>query len=276
MDSPSAGSPLARPRRRLPKLTTRRLALGAVVLSPLVLASCQLPTFGGYRGATKQAVDANKLWQGFFITGLCVFILVAFLILWAVLRYRRRSDKIPAQTQYHTLFEIIYTVVPIVMVLVLFYFSVVTENSVDAVPASNVQVNVTAFQWGWRFSYPGHNVTVIGQELQNPTMVVPVGENVHIVLRSSDVIHGFYVPEFNYSEYALPGVINHFNFTVLHDGTYRGQCTQLCGLYHSLMFFSVKSESPGDFEVWLHTGTGTNHPSISNEKNKIAANGPGV
>jgi len=58
-----------------------------------------------------------------------VFILVAFLILWAVLRYRRRSDKIPAQTQYHTLFEIIYTVVPIVMVLVLFYFSVVTENS---------------------------------------------------------------------------------------------------------------------------------------------------
>ena len=251
MDSPSAGSPLARPRRRLPKLTTRRLALGAVVLSPLVLASCQLPTFGGYRGATKQAVDANKLWQGFFITGLCVFILVAFLILWAVLRYRRRSDKIPAQTQYHTLFEIIYTVVPIVMVLVLFYFSVVTENSVDAVPASNVQVNVTAFQWGWRFSYPGHNVTVIGQELQNPTMVVPVGENVHIVLRSSDVIHGFYVPEFNFSRYALPGVTNQFSFYVIHAGSFRGQCTQLCGLYHSLMIFQVKAVSPSAYEAWL-------------------------
>ena len=137
------------------------------------------------------------------------------------------------------------------MVLVLFYFSVVTENSVDAVPASNVQVNVTAFQWGWRFSYPGHNVTVIGQELQNPTMVVPVGENVHIVLRSSDVIHGFYVPEFNFSRYALPGVTNQFSFNVNHAGTFRGQCSQLCGLYHSLMIFQVKAVSPSAYEAWL-------------------------
>ena len=104
----------------------------------------------------------------------------------------------------------------------------------------NVTINVNAFQWGWKFTYPGKDVVVVGQTTQDPEMVMPVNENVHINLTSSDVIHGFYVHDFNFSRYALPGVLNQFTFRAVETGTYHGQCTQLCGLYHSLMCFSVK------------------------------------
>ena len=219
----------------------------------LLLAGCQLPSFGAYKGVTSQGHDAFKLWQLFFIAGSVVFLIVFFLILWAVLRYRKKSDVIPPQTQYHTLFEITYTVVPILLVFVLFAFTFVTENEVDALSTNDpLTVNVTAFQWGWQFQYPGYDVKVIGVETENPTMVLPANRTVRIFLRSKDVIHGFYVPQFNFSRYALPGVTNQFDLDVQHTGTFRGQCTQFCGLYHSLMVFQVKAVTPTQFTAWVH------------------------
>ncbi len=157
----------------------------------------------------------------------------------------------PRQFQYQTAFEIIYTVVPIVIVLALFAFTFVTENDIDTVAAPAMQVNVTAFQWGWQFQYPSYDVRVLGVETANPTMVLPVGETTHIFLRSADVIHGFYVPEFNFSRYAQPGILNQFDLTPLHTGLYRGQCTQFCGLYHSYMIFQVKVVTPSEFRTWV-------------------------
>ena len=84
-----------------------------------------------------------------------------------------------------------------------------------------------------------------------PGLVVPAGQTTRITLDSQDVIHGFYVPEFNFSRYAQPGVTNVFDLTVQHSGIYRAQCTQLCGLYHSLMFFHVVALPPGQFQAWL-------------------------
>jgi cytochrome c oxidase subunit II len=224
----------------------------AAVGAALLLSGCQLPAFGAYRGVTTQGQDAFKLWQGFFIAGAAVFLLVFLLIMWAVLRYRRRSEAIPPQTQYHTLFEITYTVVPIIIVIVLFVFTFITENEVDALSTGNpLTVNVTAFQWGWEFQYPGYDVRVLGVEKENPTMVLPAGQTVRIFLRSRDVIHGFYVPQFNFSRYALPGVTNQFDLHVTHPGTFRGQCTQFCGLYHSLMIFQVKAVTTGQFGTWI-------------------------
>jgi len=217
-----------------------------------VLTGCQVPSFGAFEGKTSQGQDAFKLWQGFFITGLGIGGIVFVLIIWAVFRYRRRSEEMPHQTQYHTLFEIAYTVIPIVVVLVLFAFVFVTENNITAISdKEHVTVDVTAFQWGWQFQYPQYgNVRVIGIETQTPQMVVPAGETVRIFLRSDDVIHGFYVPQFNYSMYAQPGRTNQFDLNIMHTGTYRGQCTQFCGLYHSLMLFSVRAVTPGEFQAW--------------------------
>lgn len=220
-----------------------------------------MPNFGAYRGSTSQAQDAFKLWQFFFIAGIAIGGIVAILIVWSVFRYRRRSDAIPPQTQYHTLFELVYTIVPVLLVLVLFAFTVITENEVDAVSNSpDVKINVTAFQWGWQFQYPTYHVSVQGVETQDPAMVVPAGKTVRIYLRSADVVHGFYVPQFNFSRYALPGVTNVFDLNVLHPGVYRGQCTQLCGLYHSLMFFRVKAVTPQQFQVWAQTSASGRSP----------------
>jgi cytochrome c oxidase subunit 2 len=249
---PSTGP--ARPR-------TRRWAIAAAILTPLLLAGCQVPSFGAYHGSTTQGQQTYKLWQGFFIAGLVVGVFVLFLIVYAAFRYKKRSDVFPKQTQYHTGVEVLYTVVPIIIVLILFVFTVVVENEVTAVsPTPGLRVQVTAFQWGWQFAYPDEHIAPVvgaaniidGRAVRVPEMVVPVGETVQIHLLSKDVIHGFYVPEFNFSRYAQPGFTDqYFDFKVLHSGTFRGQCTQLCGLYHSVMLFNVKAVPPAQFAAWV-------------------------
>ena len=234
-----------------------------VGLGALLLTGCQLPTFGAYKGATTQGQSTFHLWQGFFIAGIIVGGFTLLLIVWAVVRYRRRSNDLPVQTQYHTLTEIIYTVVPILIVFGLFWATVVVENNVTAVePKPAAVIHVYAFQWGWEFEYP-NGVKVIGQTTDAPTMVLPTGQTTRIYLRSYDVLHGFYVPEFNFSRYASPGYWTSFDLNVLHNGVYRGQCTQLCGLYHSIMFFNVRSVSPTAYAAWLRTERAfqTAHPS---------------
>ncbi|MGH9087282.1 MAG: cytochrome c oxidase subunit II [Acidimicrobiales bacterium] len=260
-----------RTRWRPRKPRSRWWAAAAAAGSALLLTSCQLPAFGAYPGSTTQGHDSFKLWQGFFVAGLVVFVIVFVLILWAVLRYRRKSDAMPPQTQYHTLFEIVYTIIPILIVLTLFGFTFVTENNVDAVTKQKMTVNVTAFQWGWQFQYPGYHVRVLGIETQDPAMVLPVGETVRIYLRSADVVHGFYVPAFDFSRYAQPGVTNQFNFHVTHTGTFRGQCTQYCGLYHSLMYFQVKAVTPAQFSRWVDRAkrSPTSTRSLGGAKQKI-------
>jgi cytochrome c oxidase subunit II len=265
---------LAAVRSRLSSRRVRRL-LPLAILAPIVLGGCEVPDFGAYKGVTSQGQDAYKLWQGFFIAGLIVGGFVLLLIIWAVFRYRRRHEGIPRQTQYRHGIEIAYTILPILIVAALFVFTVITENEVDAIPKSQVTIDVTAFQWGWQFYYPATGKVVVGETLEEPQMVMPINEAVTIHLESADVIHGFYVPEFNFSRYAQPGVVNSFNFNVLHTGVYRGQCTQLCGLYHSLMLFSVKAVTPANFEAWVHQTSG-HHPSIGQLKQQIHANGPGA
>jgi cytochrome c oxidase subunit 2 len=245
------------------------------IAAPLVLGGCNFyPSYGASRGVTTQGQDTFKLYSGMMTTGIIVGGLVFLLILWTVLRYRRRSDDMPKQFHESIPIEVIYTIVPILIVAVLFAFTVITENKVDAtVPADAtvtasgkpvVDIRVTAFQWGWRFDYTGLNVGVAGETTNGPNnhgpqMVVPVGQTVQITLVSDDVIHGFYVRDFNFSRYALPGVTNFFDLNVLHAGTYNGQCTQICGLYHSEMLFSVRAVNPAAFRIWAAAQVAAGH-----------------
>ena len=270
MTSPSADTPESTPPRASSKPRSRWLTAAALAGGALLLAGCKVPNFGEYPGATTQGRTETHLWQLFFIAGLVVGGIVLLLILWAIFRYRRRSEEIPKQTQYHTLLEVVYTAVPIIIVVILFVFTVFAENNVDATPAHpGASITVHAFQWGWEFEYPGGAgsgcanpdsstanqndcVKVIGQTTEDPTMVIPTGTDVEIHLNSLDVLHGFYVPAFNFSRYASQGYTTTFDFNALHTGDFRGQCTQLCGLYHSLMFFNVKAVTQAQFTSWLH------------------------
>jgi cytochrome c oxidase subunit 2 len=267
VNAPTTGTTGAAALKRHP----RRLALIAALAIPVVLGGCQLPTFQGYRGSTGQGHDEYLLYAGTFIAAIVVGVITAALIVWSIVRYRRRSDDIPRQFQYHFGLEVAYTVIPVIIVLILFGFTVWTENNIDDVAAHPAQIiDVNAFQWGWQFTYAGKHVSVEGETLNDPDpvglngaacapanhcygpgLIVPTGETVRIYLRSKDTIHGFYVPEFNFSRYAQPGVLNTFDLTVQHTGIYRAQCTQFCGLFHSDMFFHVVALPPAQFQAWL-------------------------
>lgn len=254
--------PPQRERRR------RRLATGlALVAGALLLGGCDLPTFGMNPGATTQAHDTFKLWSGMMIAGLIVSVLVWGLIVFAVVKYRRRGDDptVPRQFREHIPLELGYTIVPLLIVIGIFVFTVFTENRVDAVSSNpDLTVKVTAFQWGWEFDYVGKHVTIVTDEQQAlaqtallpsnpayPQLVLPLGENTKIELFGNDVAHSLYVPAFNFSRMALPGVENDFQFTPTQLGVFDGRCNQYCGLYHSEMLFSVKVESPSQFQSWL-------------------------
>lgn len=237
----------------------------------IVLGGCQAPTFGAFRGATAQGRDEFKLWVGFAIAGLTVAAIVWGLIFWTVIRHRRRgNDEIPHQFHENLPIEVVYTALPVVIVAVLFYFTVVTENRVDAVSSTPGEiVHVLGYRWGWSFSYYSGNGQSQGVQVataaepklfvqpatskEYPQLVLPVGETVRIVLTSADVVHGFYVPAFNFSRYAQPGVTNRFDFTPTTAGVYRGQCSEFCGLYHAEMLFSVRVVSKSEFSHWLST-----------------------
>jgi cytochrome c oxidase subunit II len=234
-----------------PRRRGRLRTLLILPLAALALAGCTVPRFGAVPGATTSSRSVFHLWQGFSIGAVVIGALVIVLIAWSVLFHRRRSDAIPRQTQYHIPLELTYTIVPILIVLGLFAATLVVENKEVANPKTNVVIDVNAFQWGWKFTYPGHDVVVVGQTTQDPVMVMPVNEDVHINLTSSDVIHGFYVHDFNFSRYAQPGVYNQFTLRAAQTGVFHGQCTQLCGLYHSLMVFEIKVVTAGQYQAWL-------------------------
>lgn len=237
----------------------------------LGLGGCTLPTFGAFRGATTQGRAEFQLWSGMTIAGLVVAVIVWGLILWAVIAYRRRDpDKMPRQFHSNLPVEIIYTAVPLIIVGVIFFYTVRTENKIDALAAHPaVTIKVTGFQWGWSFSYlnsAGKQIALVETSQTRPPVlagnptspeypqfVLPLGETTQIVLESADVVHGFYVPAFNFSRYALPGVTNNFDFTPVRTGVFAGHCAQYCGLYHAEMLFSVRVVKPGAFQAWLST-----------------------
>ncbi len=241
---PTGAATRGRRRRRL------RVLL-ALPVAALVMSGCTVSSFGAYKGVTTQSRSTFHLWQGFTIGALIIGIFVLLLIVWAVLRYRRKGDAVPKQTQYHIPLELTYTIVPILIVFALFAATVVVENEVTANPKTDVVVNVNAFQWGWKFQYPGTSALVTGQTTSEPMFEIPVNTNVHFNLTSTDVVHGFYIKQFNFSRYALPGVRNEFTFNAVQTGTFFGQCTQLCGLYHSLMWFRVKVVPMAQYQSWI-------------------------
>jgi cytochrome c oxidase subunit 2 len=228
----------------------RRLALWASAL--LLLASCR---FGAPPGATVQGKSIANLYHLMFYIAIGVGGLVYVLIAWCIIRYRRKSEELPPQTRYHVPLEITYTVIPVLIVLGIFAATYHTEVPIDRVSANPaVTIDVTAFQWQWRFSYPQYGIQVVGTPTTFPTMVVPVGQTVQINLRAQDVIHAFFVPAFLFKRDAIPGKLNRFDFEVDQAGTYYGSCAEFCGLDHGDMVFYVKAVSPSQFRTWVQSG----------------------
>jgi len=212
--------------------------------------------------ATDRAPLVDELWRWSWLAAIIVGVLVWGLILYAVFKYRRRSDdEIPVQTRYNLPIEILYTVAPVVIVLVFFYFTVQTQNGVLAEASetgeSDHTITVVGQKWSWTFNYMeedavgGQTVYTAGTPAELPTLVLPVDETVDVELRSPDVIHSFWVPSFLFKMDVVPGRENSFSFTPTREGTFAGKCAELCGTYHSRMLFNVEVVSAEEYDAYL-------------------------
>lgn len=220
-------------------------------MAALTLSACNLPSFGGFTGATTQGQNEHHLWQGFMVTAVFVGAITWGVLFYAVFKFRRRGDSIPKQTHSNVKWELIYTIIPVLIVIGLFAATYVSEDQIDAVSSHPaLRVTVVGFQWGWKFEYPG-GVTIVPKGSKYPVLELPKGETTTIKLVSNDVVHGFYIPAFNFSRYALPGVTNYFDFTPTTNGYFQGRCSQLCGLYHAEMLFNVRVVGASTFNSWL-------------------------
>jgi cytochrome c oxidase subunit II len=243
------------------RLVSRAAALAVLLTSVAGCTSNAFTRLGMPKPITTQGKVALGLWQGSWITAWAVGALVWGLIIWTVIVFRKRSDELPPQVRYNLPIEVLYTVVPFIMVAVLFYFTARDENYIDNLsPRPDVVVNVTGFQWSWEFQYPDlGNVQVIGHPVDisqiasysGPQLVLPVGETVRLNLTSPDVIHSFWVPAFLFKRDVIPGHPNHFEITTTTTGTFAGRCSELCGLYHDEMLFTVKVVSQAQFKQFI-------------------------
>ena len=221
-------------------------------------------------GASNHSDNIITLWQWTWVAALATGVLVWGLIFYVLIKYRRRSaDEIPVQTRYNLPMEILYTIAPVVMVLVFFFFVVESQNEVNAdVDDPDHVIKVVGQQWSWTFNYvddsalggsgdeancEGSDTCVFepGTPANLPTLVLPVGESVRFELSSPDVIHSFWVPAFTYKMDVIPGRDNYFNMTPEREGTFAGKCTELCGTYHSRMLFDVKVVSAEEYAAEL-------------------------
>jgi cytochrome c oxidase subunit 2 len=227
------------------------------LLVMLLLGGCLFPP----TPETTQAKDVFTLYVVVFIMGAVVFFGVEGAIIYAIIRYRRRDDRLPDQLHGHTLVEILWTAIPTVIVLFLFVWSTITLTTTQAKSDPAVTVEVTGFQWQWTFHYldgdndPKNDYRVTGTPANPPVMGLPVGEPVRLILKSSDVIHSFFVPHFLVKRDVIPfpnGINpNELEFTISDPGTYGGQCAEFCGDLHSKMTFTVEAMAPAAYQKWL-------------------------
>jgi cytochrome c oxidase subunit II len=251
------------------------LAASAVALLT-ALAGCSVgKTFRGFgwpeEGVTPQAHRMYDLWIGSVVAAFAVGFFVWGLIFWCVIRYRKRSDEMPPQTRYNLPLEVLYSVIPFLVIAVLFYYTAVVQTDVNKVPTNaDVKVEVNAFKWNWRFRYmednipgadgrrvsakgpDGQDVTTIGTSDYIPVLVLPTGKQILFIEHSDDVIHSFWVPELLFKRDVFPGsTTNKFVVTIEKEGAYVGRCAELCGAYHSMMNFEVRAVSPEKFNQFL-------------------------
>jgi len=224
-----------------------RPILLAVVLALLAAGCAPSPV-------TVEGERVKFLYDLFLVVATVVFVIVAGLIGWSIVRYRARpgDGELPPQWHQNVVLELVWWAIPSLLVIVLFILSAGVLADVDDTSGSEpLTVEVTGFQWGWRFTYLDSGVTLVGLPRDPPQVHVPVGRDVTFLLDSPDVVHSFYVPRFLLKRDVVPGRQNRIDVTIDEEGVYAGVCGEFCGLLHEEMVFTLVAEQDEAFEAWL-------------------------
>ena len=242
---------------------------GLGLLTIPLLAGCSVEEvirFGWPVGVTPEAEQMRHLWTWSAIAALVVGVITWGAMFWAVAFHRKKKgddESVPRQTQYNLPVEIVFTVIPTIIVAVLFGFTVAVQQYVDKDKPADLAIDVTGFQWNWAFSYPdqvaadGKPVETIGTSNTIPLLVLPTQRSIEFTIASNDVIHSFYVPEFLFKRdvFPIPEKNDTDNTFVIdrieQEGAFVGRCAELCGTYHASMNFEVRALSPDLYDRYI-------------------------
>jgi cytochrome c oxidase subunit 2 len=237
------------PERRRPARLRRTVAVVASVAVPLLTSGCVK------EGISGKATDVHRLFFIILWLALPVFLFVEGMLLIAVVKFRKRAgdDSAPPQIPGGRRALTAFFAGPLAIVVLLLAFGEVAVSRVDRNdPNPAERLVLTGFQWEWSARYVNEEFTVSGHTLKDPlTMELPVDKSTQIELRSTDVMHEFYVPDLLFMKNAIPGHPNVFTIRPTKVGTYRGQCAQYCGLWHSKMTLILKVVPQADFSGWV-------------------------
>jgi cytochrome c oxidase subunit II len=216
-----------------------------------------------YSPLKREIIDLHHLVL-IIITIITLF--VGGLLIWVMYRYNARRNPMPSTTSHHTLLEIAWTVIPVLILVVIAIPSFRLIYYLDRTPNPDMTIKVTGHQWYWEYSYPDQgNLDVESRYVRdedlrpdqlrllavdNP-MVIPAGKKIRILTGSSDVIHSFFIPSLGVQRYAIPGRTIELWLMADKPGVYYGECNQICGQDHSRMPIAVRAVSDTDFKTWV-------------------------
>lgn len=206
------------------------------------------------------------------ITVICLFVLG--LLLWVVVRFNRRSNKVASKTTHNTFIEVIWTVIPVLILVVIAVPSItLLARQYETPPADAVTIKATGYQWYWGYTYPDNGgFEVVSNMLSNEDaiangepamlavdnrMVVPANTPIRLQTTAADVIHAFAVPSLWFKLDAIPGRLNERLLTIKEPGIYYGQCSELCGARHGYMPIAVEALPRAEWEAWVREQGGT-------------------
>ncbi len=243
----------------------------ALILTVIAAPAFAIPQpwnigFQGEASPSAERIHEFHHMMMYIITAITIFVLA--LLIWVVLRYNKWANPVPQQFSHNVLIEIIWTVVPVLILLLIAIPSFRLLYYVDRTEKPEMTLKVTGNQWNWSYEYPdqgGISFTAImipdkeidkekGQlrllSTDNP-VVLPVDTNIQILVTGSDVIHAFAVPELGVKIDGMPGRTNETWTRINHVGTYYGQCSELCGKDHAFMPIEIKAVTKEEFASWV-------------------------
>ncbi|ANK13186.1 cytochrome c oxidase subunit II [Erythrobacter neustonensis] len=203
-----------------------------------------------------------------------ISLLVLALLLYVVVRFNRRRNPVASKTTHNTLIEVVWTIVPVIILVIIAVPSItLLARQYETPPADAVTIKATGYQWYWGYNYPDHgDIEVIsnmldegeavrrgepGQLAVDNRMVVPAGVPLRIQTTASDVIHAFAVPSLWFKMDAVPGRLNEKLLTIKEPGVYYGQCSELCGARHAYMPIAIEALPPAEFAAWVRAQGGS-------------------
>lgn len=268
---------------RPPVRSTRRIRWAAIPIAAALvfaLTACTDQELAGYMpgfvSGASPVTNHTQLVTDFWVNSWIVLFAIGFitwgLLLWSMVVYRRRKTDtgLPVQLRYNMPIEVLFTVIPLILIVGLFALTARDEAIIEERFAEpEVKIQAIGKQWAWDFNYVNDDVYSSGIQVQPdlsegavrgsidmqtlPTLYLPVGKKVEIQLNARDVIHSFWVIDFLYKKDMIPGKTNYMSIIPEREGTYKGKCAELCGEFHSQMLFQVKVVSQAEYDTYIES-----------------------